>query len=152
MAKRDRASFYDIQWSKGKANTTDAFYVRAVVFMAEQGFKNEFDELDARSWHVIVYDHGEPIGTGRVYQKDGQWHAGRIAVIENYRGKGVGRVIMDQLHNKVRELGGSSVLLSAQVEKQGFYKRQGYKPQGETYLDEHCPHIDMVKELKPLAE
>ena len=75
-----------VEWSKGKANTTDAFYVRAMVFMIEQGFKNEYDDLDAKSWHVIIYDHGEPVGTGRVYQKDGQWHAGRIAVIENYRG------------------------------------------------------------------
>jgi Mn-dependent DtxR family transcriptional regulator len=34
-----------IEWSKGKANTTDAFYVRAMVFMIEQGFKNEYDNL-----------------------------------------------------------------------------------------------------------
>ena len=137
----------EVQWSKGKANTTDAFYVRAMVFMVEQGFKNEFDDLDAKSWHVTIYDHGEPVGTGRVYQKDGAWHAGRIAVIENYRGKGVGRTIMPNLQAKVNELDATSIEQSAQLDKQGFYKRNGYKPQGEVYNDEHCPHIDMKKEL-----
>ena len=145
MARRQQ---WTIQWSKGKANTTDAFYIRGMVFMVEQGFKNEFDELDAKSWHVIVYDHGDPAGTGRIYQKDGVWHAGRIAVLENYRGKGVGRAIMQNLEAKVKELGGSSVELSAQLDKEGFYKRNGYSRRGEVYNDEHCPHVDMVKELK----
>lgn len=146
MAKRGKS--WTIEWSKGKANTTDAFYIRAMVFMVEQGFKNEYDELDAKSWHVIVYDHGDPAATGRIYQKDGVWHAGRIAVLEKYRGKGLGRMIMENLEAKVRELGGTSVELSAQLDKKGFYKRCGYKPRGEVYNDEHCPHIDMVEELQ----
>ena len=28
---------WTIQWSKGKSNITDAYYVRAMVFMVEQG-------------------------------------------------------------------------------------------------------------------
>ena len=54
---------------------------------------------------------------------------------------------MQNLEAKVKELGGTSIELSAQLDKQGFYKRNGYKPQGEVYNDEHCPHIDMKKEL-----
>ena len=46
MARRQQ---WTIQWSKGKANTTDAFYIRGMVFMVEQGFKNEFDELDEKA-------------------------------------------------------------------------------------------------------
>lgn len=143
MARR-----WAVEWSKGKANVEDAFYVRAMVFMVEQGFKNEYDDLDAKSWHVIVYDRDNPVGTGRVYQKKGQWHAGRICVMEDYRGRGVGKVIMQNLEAKVKELGGSSILLSAQLDKKGFYERNGFKAQGEVYNDEHCPHIDMLKEIK----
>ena len=143
MARR-----YDVQWSKGKANTTDAFYVRAMVFMAEQGFKNEFDELDAKSWHVIIYEKDNPIGTGRVYQKNNQWFAGRICVLEDFRGKGVGRTIMQNLEAKVKELGGTSIQISAQLDKKRFYERNGFKAFGEVYLDEHCEHIDMKKDLQ----
>ena len=139
---------WTIQWSKGKENTTDAFFIRAMVFMVEQGFKNEFDDLDDKSWHVIVYDKETPIATGRVFQKNGGWHAGRICVMEDYRGKGVGRVVMENLEAKVRELGGDAIELSAQLDKKGFYERNGYQAQVEVYMDEHCPHIDMVKEIR----
>lgn len=138
---------WTIQWSKGKSNITDAYYVRAMVFMVEQGFREDFDEQDAHSWHVIVYDGEEPVGTGRVFEKDVQWHAGRISVLEPYRREGVGRVVMENLEQKVRELGGSSLLLSAQCTAAGFYRRCGYKEQGEVYEDIHCPHIDMLKSL-----
>lgn len=141
------AKHWKIAWSKGKADTTDAFYIRGLVFIVEQGFQNEFDALDAKSWHVTVYDHNEPIGTGRVYEEKGVWHAGRICVLENYRGKGVGRVILQNLEEKVRELGGKEVSLSAQVQAKGFYARNGYVAHGEVYNDEHCPHIDMTKTL-----
>ncbi len=141
------AKHWNIQWSKGKQNTTDAFYIRGLVFMVEQGFQDEFDDLDEKSWHVIVYDHGEPVGTGRTYEENGVWHIGRICVLENYRGKGVGRLIVENLEQKVKELKGTTVELSAQVQAEGFYKRNGYTPYGEVYQDEHCPHIAMRKEL-----
>ena len=57
-------------------------------------------------------------------------------------------MIMQNLEEKVKELGGTSIELSAQLDKQGFYKRNGYKPRGQVYNDEHCPHIDMVKEIR----
>ena len=134
------------KWCHGKQGTTDAFYIRGMVFMVEQGFKNEFDELDARSWHLTIYDHGDPAGTGRIYQEKGQWHAGRICVMENYRGKGLGRELLKQMEEKIRELGGTSVEISAQIQAKGFYARSGYKEQGDVYNDEFCPHIRMTKE------
>jgi predicted GNAT family N-acyltransferase len=39
------------------------------------------------------------------------------------------------------------VSLSAQVQAMGFYERQGHRPEGEEYYDEHCPHIAMRKKL-----
>ena len=29
----------------------------------------------------------------------------------------------------------------------GFYEKCGYTAEGETYLDQHCPHIHMFKLL-----
>ncbi len=143
-----RKTHWNVAWSKGKENTTDAFYVRGMVFVVEQGFQNEFDDLDAKSWHVIIYDDKEPVGTGRTFQnKEGEWQLGRICVLEAYRSKGVGRVILENLEEKIKSLGGKTASLSAQTRVKGFYIKNGYQPQGEEYMDEHCPHIKMVKNL-----
>jgi len=129
----------------------DARMIRTRVFHEEQGFslENEFDDIDRTACHVVVLEDGEPAATGRIFSQDGGacWHIGRVAVLPSRRGQGLGAAAMVEMERKVRELGGTSILLSAQCQAQGFYQRLGYAPQGETYLDEHCPHIDMIKLL-----
>ena len=43
--------------------------------------------------------------------------------------------------------GGLTVALSAQCRVSDFYKKQGYQVQGDSYLDEECPHVWMYKDL-----
>lgn len=148
MAKRPQ---YETIWTQGKKGSDDAFYVRACVFVIEQGFQVEFDDLDKTCWHLTVYDRGEPIGAARIYQaQDGVWQLGRICVLEEYRGKKVGRLILSSCEEKIRQLAkGKPALarLGAQVRAKGFYLKNGYTESGEEYLDEYCPHITMTKEL-----
>lgn len=148
MAKRPQ---YETIWTQGKKGSDDAFYVRACVFVIEQGFQVEFDDLDKTCWHLTVYDCGEPIGAARIYQaQDGVWQLGRICVLEEYRGKKVGRLILSSCEEKIRQLAkGKPALarLGAQVRAKGFYLKNGYTESGEEYLDEYCPHITMTKEL-----
>lgn len=129
--------------------TDDAKIIREKVFMQEQGFENEFDDIDERSIHVVVYDNAKPIGTGRMYagDGDGQMIIGRIAVLPEYRNHHLGKGIMEALENKAIADQKSELLLSAQCVARGFYERLGYKTIGEVYLDEHCEHIDMVKKI-----
>ena len=53
MAKKMQ---YQTVWTQGKKGSDDAFFVRANVFVVEQGFKVEFDDLDKVCWHLTVYD------------------------------------------------------------------------------------------------
>lgn len=41
----------------------DAKNIRIEVFMKEQGFENEFDEIDNLCHHIVAFDEGKPIGT-----------------------------------------------------------------------------------------
>lgn len=41
--------------------------IRIKVFMEEQGFKNEFDDIDNRAIHIVLYKEGKPVGTCRVF-------------------------------------------------------------------------------------
>ena len=67
--------------------------IRSKVFVEEQGVppELEWDGLDEHAYHVMAFAaDGTPIGTGRLLQ-DG--HIGRLAVLQEWRGKGVGRAI-----------------------------------------------------------
>lgn len=48
---------------------------------------------------------------------------------------------------EIKKIGGTAVTVSAQVQAENFYKKQGYVSVGETYFDENCPHIKMIKNL-----
>ena len=72
---------------------------------------------------------------------------GRIAVIKEYRGTGLGNKVVKSLENKAKELNCTTVKLSAQQRAQMFYEKLGYHSIGEIYYDEWCPHITMSKNI-----
>ena len=127
----------------------DAKLIREEVFIQEQGFKNEFDEYDDYVDTLVLYnDQNEPIATARVYEIDSVnkiYKLGRIAVRKQFRGLGLGRVLIDNLEKKAKELGAKEFYVSAQVRAVPFYNKCGYKEYGKQYMDEHVPHIDMKK-------
>ena len=129
--------------------TKDEMSIREEVFMQEQGFKNEFDDIDDSATHIVLYDDGSPVGCCRVYPDEavGRFIFGRLAVRKKYRGQDIGRKIMEKAIEYLSSIGASYISLSAQVQAKGFYANFGFMEEGEEYLDEHCPHIHMVKEL-----
>ena len=60
------------------------------------------------------------------------------------RGQRLGDMAMRMLIYKARDLGAGEIVISAQVQAQPFYEKLGFVPRGEVYLDEHCPHQEMV--------
>ena len=128
----------------------DAIMIRKVVFENEQGFEAEFDELDESNKvkHMVFYKDSKPIGTCRYYMEDDEYRIGRIAVIKEYRGKGIGQMIVRYAEDKILEIGGRETVLSAQVRAKGFYEKMGYVGEGEIYMEEMCPHIKMRKSFE----
>lgn len=125
-----------------------AVMIREKVFVEEQGFENEFDDLDHQSLHLELYKDDRPVGCARMYTYDHKVYIlGRIAVLKEYRGQSYGSMIMGILEEKAKELNAERVELSAQVRASSFYEKLGYVKYGEEYFDEYCPHIKMVKEL-----
>lgn len=125
----------------------DAKKIREKVFVEEQGFQQEFDDIDLTCIHMVMYDQSQPIGCARMYEDNGDMILGRIAVLKEYRHKHLGSQILVQLEKKAQDLGYNKVVLSAQVRASEFYVKNGYVAYGEEYLDEYCPHIHMKKEL-----
>jgi len=118
--------------------------IRSKVFIEEQGVPPdlEWDGLDEHAYHVIAYaPDGTPIGTGRLLQ-DG--HIGRLAVLQEWRGKGVGRSILDMLMVIANKMGYDVVRLHAQMRVLDFYMRRGFAKQGTEFMEAGIPHIAMT--------
>lgn len=140
---------YRTCWTKGKKGSDDAFFIRTRVFIIEQGYTMEFDDLDEASWHLTVYDGEEPIAAARTFpNEDGSWQIGRVCVLEEYRGKRIGELVVKTVEEKLCSLNVPEARLSAQTRAKGFYRKLGYAESGPEYADEGCPHIGMSKALK----
>ena len=130
-------------------NCEDAKKIRQEVFIEEQKFKYEFDDIDTFAKHVVAYIDDVPVGCARFFSKNDNddFRIGRIAVVKNKRKQQLGSKIISFCENEIRNLGGKNIVLSAQVNAKNFYEKLGYVPFSEEYLDEHVPHIAMKKSL-----
>lgn len=138
--------FYSMSFDKLDRNEER---IRKAVFVDEQGFQNEIDELDdqGKAVHIVLFYDDEAIGTCRYYMQNGVYKIGRIAVLKKYRGKGYGASLVKVAEEKIYEEGGREVVLSAQVRTRGFYEKIGYVAEDEEFMEEMCPHIKMRKKL-----
>lgn len=117
--------------------------VREEVFVREQGvpLDMEWDEFDADSRHVVAFDAAdEAIGTGRLLD-DG--HIGRMAVLPAWRGRGVGRALLERLLEAAAAAGQHELVLHAQIQAAGFYRRFGFVAVGEEFIEAGIPHVRM---------
>ncbi len=130
--------------------TEDTKYIRETVFVIEQGFSEEFDEIDKKSIHLLIKVNNKRAATARIFKSDHsntKWTVGRFAVLKEFRGIGLGSFLMKKVEEKIKEQGGGIVELSAQKQAEKFYLSLGYTPMGDIYYDQHAPHIHMEKEL-----
>ena len=127
----------------------EAIEIRITVFTDEQGFFDEFDDIDKTATHFIAFDGEKAIATCRVFEQDGEeCHIlGRFAVIGEYRGKGIGRAMLGAVEKYVKALGGVGIILHSQLRAIRFYERCGYQGYGDFEDDEGYPHLWMKKML-----
>ena len=135
----------------------DALSVRYRVFVEEQHvpIEEEVDAFDDRPGeredvvHVLVRLGGQPAATARLLlghhagEGGGYPHIGRVAVLAEHRTTGLGRVVMEALHEEARARGERGITLSAQLHAIAFYERLGYVARGPVYLDAGIEHRDM---------
>ena len=128
----------------------DALAVRHAVFVEGQGIAEdrELDGLDDQATHVVAYDGGEPIGAARLREPEAETgKVERVAVREGRRGEGWGRRVMATVHTEARERGLTRLVLHAQTEVEGFYRRLGYRTVSDEFEEAGIPHVEMVRDL-----
>jgi len=120
--------------------------VRRAVFIVEQEVpeQEEWDSDDLVSAHVLAVRNREPVGTGRL-SPGGK--IGRLAVLSEFRGRGLGARILKTLLQEASHRGLLDVYLHAQVQALVFYEKLGFKVEGEVFDEAGIPHRKMRRNL-----
>lgn len=133
----------------GLENAPSASEIRKKVFMDEQGFVEEFDDIDAIAYHAVLFADGQAAAVGRLFEdteNKNEFFIGRMAVLREFRGKGNGSMVLSALENKARELGAIKIKLNAQKRAVGFYKASGFTQTEYEHDEEGVHHVLMEKE------
>lgn len=123
--------------------------VRREVFIVEQCVPEhlEWEVADGEHRWFVAETRLGVIGTARLTAAG---RIGRMAVRRPFRGKGVGSALLAEALAAARAAGMEQVHLSAQTHALGFYDRQGFRVEGDEYLDAGIPHRTMRLLLKEI--
>lgn len=122
--------------------------IRKKVFIEEQGFQSEFDEIDGRAVHLVAFsDVGTPVATCRVFRNPAvdSYTLGRLAVLKAYRHQDIGSCLVKEAEKYVRSAGGKDMTLHSQCQAAPFYRKLGFTEYGQVEDEQGCPHIWMRK-------
>lgn len=117
--------------------------LRELIFVREQGvpIALEWDGLDPSAIHLLAEDaDGRPLGTARLLPS-GQ--IGRMAVLAEMRRRGIGAQLLRTALEIARREQLPRPWLNAQTSVLAFYRRAGFEPQGEEFVEAGIPHRKM---------
>lgn len=142
--------FIPVQTSEDR----EAYYgLRYRIFCEEKGVPVELerDADDQIALHILVRDKGEPVAVARMApRKEFGAKIGRVAVVENHRHRGIGKMLVRKLENQARRQGQRQVVLDAPLDVLEFYHQLGYRAFGEVFRDAGILHRSMRKRLGDL--
>lgn len=131
------------------AQMDQAWALRRLVFIEEQHVPEEIemDEDDANAFHALALDRDLPVGCGRMIRHGDEVKIGRMAVLRERRGSGIGRKVLQFLMETARRQGCRKAILHAQITAEGFYLKNGYIPVGEIFEEAGIAHRRMEHDL-----
>ena len=144
----ENVSIAEATWSRDQALLEQ---VRRAVFVEEQGVNAslEMDGQDLNCRHLIAIDHDlQPelaIGTVRLLA-DGR--IGRLAVRQDYRGRGIGGMLLTTIVQLAQQTGLKQLYLHAQSQAAGFYSAHGFQADGSEFIEAGINHCNMVLDLR----
>lgn len=151
QAYEDRQAMLDVRVGGWEQFGRAAQAIRRAVFIDEQKIPEalEWDAADADALHAVAYNRFDvPLATGRLIEHGaGVAQIGRMAVAPSMRGSGIGQRVLQALMQAAGERGHREILLHAQSNAVGFYKRHGFATRGATFDEAGISHQAMVKAL-----
>lgn len=139
----------DIHIAENKKEIDQVMKIREIVFIAGQNvdWDIEMDEFDKDASHFIALLDGKPAGCARLRFFKKKAKLERIAVLPEYRKRGIGRKIVEYLVNYSKEKGAEEAYMNAQVYANDFYVKCGFAPRGPEFMEAGIVHREMFRKL-----
>ena len=107
-----------------------AYYVRIQGMALQHGItlRREFDDKDTpETKYIVLTDEDFPVATCRINPIDTTSALiGRVVVLPEYRGKELGRRVVNEAEAWIRDLGFSHIVVNSRETAVGFYQKLGF--------------------------
>ncbi len=107
-----------------------AYYVRIQGMARQHGItlRREFDMHDTPDTkYIVLTDDDFPVATCRFYRIDSESAMiGRVVVLPEYRGNGLGKQVVKEAENWLCELGYKKAVVESRDVAVAFYEKLGY--------------------------
>ncbi len=129
-----------------------AYYVRIQGMARQHGItlRREFDEHDTPDTkYIVLTDDDFPVATCRFYELDGRSAMiGRVVVLSDYRGKGLGKRVVKEAEKWLHDLGYTKAVIESRDVAVGFYEKIGYETIGTDII--HGDTFDCIRMEKKI--
>ena len=135
-----------VKWIDGLSQLKN---IREKVFIQEQKVtpQLEWDGMDEKAIHFLVFNDKAAIGCARAIVIKDHMQLGRMAVLKEYRGQGIGSALIEKAMTTAKLNQLSAIYISAQCHAIDFYKKFGFEVTSDIYLDAEIPHRDMTLDI-----
>jgi len=121
--------------------------IRHEVFVIEQHVdpKLEYDEYESEATHYLLYTEGKAVATARWRETSRGIKLERFATLKEYRNKGLGAVMLEDILEDIISLG-KEIYLHSQLKAIPFYERHGFVKEGRMFTEAEIEHYTMKRE------
>lgn len=132
------------EWITGGSDLSVPLALRDKTFTQEQQAQDaDPDVYDQQALHLVLFDDGRPVATGRIYHDGRSFRIGRCCVEKDSRGQGIGDLLVKLLLLKVFEYNPTQVRIHAQTQAAPFYERYGFVVEGAPFDEAGIRHVAM---------
>jgi predicted GNAT family N-acyltransferase len=121
----------------------EAKRIRIKVFVEEQNVPFEEDWDGVKSENYLIYKGNKPVGTMRWRELETKIKIERVAVLLEYRNKGIGTKLVRTVIEEIRLLSNKPIILHSQILALPLYKRLNFEPYGEIFYEANIAHYAM---------
>ncbi|PWN07638.1 GNAT family N-acetyltransferase [Rhodohalobacter mucosus] len=127
--------------------------LRQDVFIIEQDcIYEDIDNLDQHSSQLVLSEADTVIGCARLVPpgvKYPELSIGRIAVSSSYRNRGIGKELVERAIGIAEKSGQNTIRIEAQTYLLTFYESLGFEADGDEYILDGIPHVEMIRVSMP---
>ena len=124
--------------------------LRSEVFVVEQSCPfQDMDGADQKAMHLMGTKNGKLVAYARCFaagEKFAEASIGRVVTHMSARGDGIGHVLIrESIARLLQHWGPQPIRIGAQARLEKFYNQHGFVQNGQPYIEDGIPHIEMLR-------